>query len=85
MKAVGYIYEEGVHCIVCAQKRFSKRLKFLPKDRDGKQISPIYENEELNNAYCMDCLNSLNNENEYEFEYIDNKEEFIKDKSFKEF
>lgn len=85
MKIVGYCYEDSIHCIVCAQKRFSKRLKFLPKDRNGKQITPVYENEELDNEYCNDCLNSLGNENEYEFEYVDNKEEFSKDKSFKEF
>ena len=64
MKIVAYNYENGIHCLSCAQKRFGKRLKANAKDRNNNEVKPVFEGDTiLENEFCETCSNDLDGSN----------------------
>lgn len=60
-RVVAYKYEFGFHCLVCARKRFGKRLN-LPnlQDKNGETICPVRKsNKEWEGLFCDDCAEQL--------------------------
>ena len=57
---IAYRYEDSVHCLSCARRRFGKRLN-LPNilDKEGGPVEPIFSGKEWQGIFCNDCAEPL--------------------------
>lgn len=62
MRVIGYAYEAALHCVQCTETRFPT-LRGNPLaavvDREGNEVTPIYDIYESDGHCCDDCFTPL--------------------------
>jgi nicotinamide riboside kinase len=57
---VAYFYEDGLHCVPCARKRFGKRLNLIDlKDKNDEPVVSIKNDKEFMDRFCEDCAENI--------------------------
>ena len=58
MKIIGYSYEAGINCLDCTKRRYPD-LSEDTLDREGNEVIPVYDIEEIDGnegVYCDCCF-----------------------------
>ena len=63
MRIIAYTYEADVHCIDCTENTFGEKFTkmrglsdyFLPDDREGNRVHPLFDCDEIQYLACGDC------------------------------
>ena len=60
MTLIGFVYDASLHCVQCTEKRFIDIHVRTEYDREGNEVSAIYDTYEFYSApHCDDCFEPL--------------------------